>query len=170
MGKRAFHYLKKFKLSTLMKEEKGFTYVEIAIVMTILTLLIPAIFSFEYGLERQLKKGFYRQQLGAEIQQFVADVRDEIRQGQDFRLSNEGWLLFDLPSGETVRYKQDKRRLLRGVRSKEGSGYQGTTILLQDAYWIGFEPDQDGVWFEVGLQNWHSDLKVRRYFRGRSSL
>lgn len=143
---------------------------ELAVVLIIVSILIPAVFSVQYGLESQLKKGFYRHQLQAEAQQFNADVRDEIRQGINFRLSEKGWLLFELPSGETVRYKQDKRRLLRGIRSDQGEKFQGVTVLLQDAYWVGFEPDDEGVWVEIGLQNWHSDLKIRRYYRGRGAL
>ncbi|MFC4076622.1 pilus assembly FimT family protein [Salinithrix halophila] len=161
--------LKKRSVPAVSSCQGGFTYVELAVVMAVLVILIPVIFSLEYVMEKELKKGFYRHQLQAEVAQFTADVRNEVRRGRRFRLSSEGWLLFDLPSGDTVRYKQYRRRLIRSIRPSSERKFRGTTIVLQNVYFSGFEPDREGVWVETRLQNWHSDLSIRRYFRGRVS-
>lgn len=107
------------------------------------------------------------QQLAMEAEGFLSDVRDEIRQGSDFRLSSQHWLEFDLPSGETVRYRLDQRRIIRSLRAADGTQFQGTTILLHDVYYFACVPDEEGVEMEVGLQNWHTDLSVKTYIRGR---
>lgn len=150
-----------------MTEERGFTYVELAVALSLAVLLIPVVFSLGHMLEAEMKKGMGRQQLQEEASAFLSDARDELRRGFRFRLSPEGWLLFDLPTGEIVRYKHDRRRVIRGVRKPGESRFSGTTVLLQEVYYAGFYPDGDGVWLDLGMQNWYADLKVKTYVRGR---
>ncbi|MEW9033601.1 MAG: hypothetical protein AB2404_12905, partial [Planifilum fimeticola] len=147
--------------------EQGFTYVELAVVLSLVVLLIPVVFSVGHMVEAEMKEGIGRQQLQEEVSAFVSDVRDELRRGSHFRLSPEGWLLFDLPTGETIRYKHDRRRVIRSVRKPGETRFSGTTVLLQEVYYAGFYPDQDGVWLDLGLQNWYADLNVKTYVRGR---
>lgn len=140
---------------------------ELAVVLSLVVLLIPVVFSLGHMVETELKKAMGRQQLQEEAIAFVSDVRDELRRGSDFRLSPEGWLLLDLPTGETIRYKHDRRRVIRSVRKPGETRFSGTTVLLQEVYYAGFYPDGDGVWLDLGLQNWYGDLKVTTYVRGR---
>lgn len=132
-----------------------------------MVLLIPAVFSLGHMLEAEMKKAVGRQQLQEEASAFLSDARDELRRGVHFRLSPGGWLLFDLPTGETIRYKHDRRRVIRGVRKPGETRFSGTTVLLHDVYYAGFYPDGEGVWLDLGLQNWHTDISVKTYIRGR---
>ncbi|GAA5344647.1 hypothetical protein CLV97_105124 [Planifilum fimeticola] len=150
-----------------MTGEQGFTYVELAVALSLVVLLVPVVFSLGHMVEAEMKEGIGRQQLQEEASAFVSDVRDELRRGSHFRLSPEGWLLFDLPTGETIRYKHDRRRVIRSVRKPGETRFSGTTVLLQEVYFAGFYPDKHGVWLDLGLQNWYADLNVKTYVRGR---
>lgn len=147
--------------------EKGFTYAELAVALSLVVLLIPVVFSLGHMVEAEMKKAMGREQLQEEASAFVSDARDELRRGYHFRLSPEGWLLFELPTGETIRYKHDNRRVIRSVRKPGETRFSGTTVLLQDVYYAGFYPDEEGVWLDLGLQNWYADLNVKTYVRGR---
>ncbi|MFD1436014.1 hypothetical protein ACFQ5F_14025 [Kroppenstedtia eburnea] len=140
---------------------------ELAVVLSLLALLIPVVLGVSLELERGLKKMVAEQQLHSAAETFIADVRDDLRRGENFRLSSTGWLLFDLPEGETIRYKHQRRRVIRSVRPPGASRFKGTTILLDDVYFIGFDPGSDGVRFDLGLQNWHGDLDTTFFVRGR---
>ena len=113
-----------------MKEERGFSYVELAVALSLLVILIPAVMSFGLLMESNTKQMIGRQQLMMEAEAFLADLRNEVRQGTNFRLSKENWLEFDLPSGETVRYRLDKRRIIRSLRGVDEAQFRGTTICL----------------------------------------
>lgn len=136
-------------------------------VLSLLALLIPVVLGVSLGLESGLKKMVAEQQLHSGAETFIADVRNDLRRGENFRLTSTGWLLFDLPEGETIRYKHQKRRIIRSVRPPGASRFQGTTILLEDVYFIGFDPGSDGVRIELGLQNWHGDWDATFFVRGR---
>ncbi|MGI6127292.1 MAG: hypothetical protein ACOYEF_10010 [Planifilum sp.] len=138
-----------------------------AVVLGLVVLLIPVVFSLGHVVEAEVKKAVGRQQLQEEASAFITDVRDELRRGSDFRMTSEGWLLLDLPTGETIRYKHDRRRVIRSVRKPGESRFSGTTVLLQEVYYASFTPDKQGVWLDLGLQNWYSDLDVKTYVRGR---
>lgn len=140
---------------------------ELAVVLSLLALLIPVILGVSLELESGMKKMMGEQQLHSAAETFAADVRDDLRRGKDFRLSPKGWLLFDLPSGDTIRYKQDRRRVIRSVRQAGKPRFRGTTILLEDVYFIGFEPREGGVRIELGMQNWHGDFETELFVRGR---
>ncbi|GGA31537.1 hypothetical protein GCM10007416_00060 [Kroppenstedtia guangzhouensis] len=140
---------------------------ELAVVLSLLALLIPVVLGVNLELERSFKKTMAEQQLHSAAETFIADVRDELRRGENFRLSPTGWLIFDLPEGETIRYKHQRRRVIRSVRGPGTSRFQGATILLEDVYFIGFDPGPDGVRIDLGLQNWHGDLDTTFFVRGR---
>ncbi len=150
-----------------MKEERGFSYVELAVALSLLVILIPAVMSFGLLMESNTKQMIGRQQLMMEAEAFLADLRNEVRQGTNFRLSKENWLEFDLPSGETVRYRLDKRRIIRSLRGVDEAQFRGTTILLHDVYLFNCVPDHKGVEIEIGLQNWESDITLQTYLRSR---
>jgi hypothetical protein len=137
------------------------------VALTLLIVMIPALTTFQWVMESRGKRMMDRQGLQAEADVFTADVRDDLRQGTNFRLSKQGWLLFDLPTGETVRYKEKARRLIRSVRAPGESRFKGTTVMLQDVYFVSFQPTNEGVWLDIGLQNWHSDLDMKVFVRGR---
>ncbi|MFS8513963.1 MAG: hypothetical protein LOD87_09615, partial [Planifilum fulgidum] len=118
-----------------MTGERGFTYVELAVTLSLVVLLIPVVLSLGDAVEAGMKEGMGRIQLQEEASAFVSDVRDELRRGSRFRLSPEGELLFDLPTGETIRYKQDRRRVIRSVRKPGETRFSGTTVLLQEVYY-----------------------------------
>ncbi len=151
----------------MMKEERGFTYVELAVALSLVVLLVPAVMSLGLLIESGTKQIIGRQQLMMEAEAFLADLRNEVRQGNGFRLSGENWLEFDLPSGETVRYRLDKRRIIRSLRGADEAQFRGTTILLQDVYLFTCVPDKEGVEIEIGLQNWESDITLQTYLRSR---
>ncbi|MDR6224938.1 hypothetical protein [Desmospora profundinema] len=142
---------------------------EFSVVLMLLLLFVPVVMSVSFHVEKGMKEAFWEQQLQMELSAFAADVRDEIRSCTHHRLSKEGWLLMETPTGETIRYKHDRRRIIRSVRPLGESRFQGTTILAHDVYWVVFSPDGTGVHVEIGLQNWHGDREARLYFRGRTA-
>lgn len=151
-----------------LKSEAGFTYVEFSVVLLLLLLFVPIVMGISFHLEKGMKAAFWEQQLQMELSAFASDVRDEIRAGTHHRLTKEGWLLMDMPTGETIRYKHDQRRIIRSVRPRGETRFHGTTILAHDVYWVSFFPDHTGVHVEIGLQNWYGDREAQFYFRGRA--
>lgn len=166
-GQKTSATSRKHTLYALIKSEGGVTYVELAIALSLVVLLIPAVMSLSLLIESGTKQIVGRQQLMMESEAFLADLRNEVRQGRNFRLSKENWLEFDLSSGESVRYRLDKRRIIRSLRGADDVQFHGTTILLQDVYFFACTPDSNGVEIEVGLQNWESDLILKTYLRSR---
>lgn len=159
---------KRGPVHTLIRGQGGYTYVEVAVVLSLCVILIPAVMSLHHTLESDLKQLVGKQHLQGEAAAWMSRFRDEVRSGGQFRISKEGGLLFELPSGDTVQYKQNRRRLIRRVRHQGEKQFKGTTILAHDVYYAGFETDGKGVKVDIGLQNWHSDLTVQTYIRGRT--
>ena len=149
--KEACEASRKFSLYTVVRSEAGFTYVELAVALSLVVVLIPAVMTLGLVVQSGSNRIIGHQQLAMEAEGFLSDVRDEIRQGSDFRLSSQHWLEFDLPSGETVRYRLDQRRIIRSLRAADGTQFQGTTILLHDVYYFACVPDEEGVEMEVGI-------------------
>ncbi|PTX65026.1 hypothetical protein C8P63_101250 [Melghirimyces profundicolus] len=135
--------------------------------LSLLALMIPVFLAVGLELEKGVKKITAEEELRSEAGAFTADVREDIQRGRNFRLSPEGWLLFDLPSGETVRYKQHRRRVIRSVRPPGHTAFRGTTVLVHHVYFISFEPRRDGVGIELGMQNWHGDYDRKFFVGGR---
>ncbi|SDB95579.1 hypothetical protein SAMN04488112_10197 [Melghirimyces thermohalophilus] len=150
-----------------MRGEGGFTYVELAVVMSLLVLLIPIVLAVSLELEKGMKTILAEQALRSGAGAFAADVREDLRQGKNFRLTSEGWLLFEQPEEGTIRYKLDKRRIIRSVSQSGQSNFRGTTVLIHDVYMVHFTPEAGGVRIELGMQNWHGDYETEFFFRGR---
>ncbi|SFJ07158.1 Putative Competence protein ComGF [Thermoflavimicrobium dichotomicum] len=104
-----------------------------------------------------------------EYRAFLSYVQNEVKQGAHFRTEN-GALLFELPSGETIRYEQKNRQVIRRVKKANEKHFKGTMILLQHVYLILFIPDKSGVLLDVGLQSWSADLEMKIYIHGRSRV
>ncbi|SEN06514.1 hypothetical protein [Lihuaxuella thermophila] len=137
--------------------EQGFTYIELVLSFFVLVLLLPALFFAVHTLEKELKKMMGQERLQMEYLAFHAWVQDELRQGSRFRLQG-GAMLFDLPTGETVRYEVKKRQVIRSVKAKGETTFKGMTIILRHVYFIAFVPGKKEVVIDVGLQNWHASL------------
>lgn len=156
-------------LSSAPVDEQGFTYIELVLSLSALVLMLPALFFAVQTLEKEFKKMMGQERLQMEYLAFNAWVQDELRQGNHFRLQG-GALLFDLPTGETVRYEVKKRQVIRSVKAKGESRFKGTTIILRHVYFIAFIPGEKEVAIDIGLQNWHASLDLRVTIAGRTEM
>lgn len=149
------------------RDDQGFTYVELAVVLSLLLLIIPVVLAVSLDLEQALKQLIAEQELRSEAEAFATDIQKDVQRGNHFRLSPEGWLLFDFPTGETLRYRHDRRRVIRSVKKPGHSAFRGTTVLLHNVYFISFHPHRGGVSIDLGMQNWHGDVEREFFIRGR---
>lgn len=90
-------------------------------------------------------------------------MQNEIKKGRHFRLQREA-LLFELPTGETIRYQWDRGRIVRQVRQDQQSSFQGYMVMLQHVKAFRFYPQSTGVWVAFTFQN---NYTVRTFIRGR---
>ncbi|MBA4493272.1 hypothetical protein ACFO25_06640 [Paenactinomyces guangxiensis] len=158
--------LKNPPLLSILKNDRGFTYIELVISLSLLVLLLPALFFSARTLETEIKKLVSHHRLQMEYIAFVTSVQAEIRQGRGFR-TDEGALLFDLPTGETIRYKWQKRQVVRSVKKKGETAFKGMTVLANHVYFITFVPGRDKVMIDIGLQNWNANLDMSVAVAGR---
>ncbi|OYD07764.1 hypothetical protein CHM34_09850 [Paludifilum halophilum] len=133
-----------------------------------MVIIIPAVMNLYLSMERDLKKIVGKQHLQGEAAAWMTDFRDEVKSGRHFRLTEEGWLLFERSSGDTVRYSHDRRRLVRSVRRAGEKRFKGRTVMAHNVYIVTFATDREGVFVDIGLQNWHSDVSYQTYIRGRA--
>ncbi|RAL25920.1 hypothetical protein DL897_07540 [Thermoflavimicrobium daqui] len=147
-------------------KEQGFTYIELIISLSIGLLLIPAFYFCAQLLEKEVKQMMGQARLSMEYQQFLHDFQDEVKQGTNFR-TVQGALLFDLPTGDTVRYELKKRQIIRSIKKEDEVRFQGRTILLSHVYFVLFKPERSGVSLEIGLQNWYADFEMKIFIYGR---
>jgi hypothetical protein len=154
-------------LSTLgLKDEQGFTYIEMVISLTILIAIIPTLFFVGNTYHDELKhlSGQYR--LQKEYIHWMLFVQNELKQGSAFH--NEGTaLVFDLPSGDAIRYEWKDRQVLRSVKKKGTSSFQGRTILAYHVDKIAFVPSGNGVHLDICLQNRDARFALRTTIMAR---
>lgn len=94
-------------------------------------------------------------------------MQKEIKQGVHFRTQGEA-LLFDLPTGETVRYQWKDGKMIRQVKSATEPNFQGYTLLLQHVKAFRLIPKNHGVWVAFTLQDSRkSQFHVQTYIHGR---
>lgn len=151
---------------TVLKNERGYTYIELTITLSLLIVLFPAVFFLTNTLEAEFKKMVNREQLQMEYMAFHAFMMREINQATRFRLQGKD-VIVDLPTGESIRYQFKKRQIMRSVKRCGEMHYLGTTIVLQHVYFCAIVPDENGVYIDVGLQNWYSSLDLNTYIGKR---
>ncbi|MBH8597453.1 hypothetical protein [Thermoactinomyces sp. CICC 10523] len=149
-----------------LKGEAGFTYLELVIAMSVLLILLPALFFITRTFMSEIKGLDGKERLVMESMAFSGYIHQELKQGSHFRMDN-GSLYFQLPNGDTVCYRHQKRRVIRSVRAQGETAFKGNTILLQDVYYIAFVPDPVGVGMKIGMQNWNASLDWSTYVAGR---
>lgn len=149
--------------------EQGFTYLELTISLFILLVMIPAIFFCFITLVTESKKIMNEQRLQMEWISCYIRMQKELKKGKNFRISNES-LVFDLPTGETIRYRWEKQKLVRDVkRDSIHSSFQGYTLLLHHVEAFRFVSDQSGVLIAFTLRDQNkTTFSVRTYIRGRT--
>lgn len=152
-----------------LKDERGYTYIELTISLSLLIILFPAVFFLSHTLEAEFRKLMSREELQMEYRIFHASLASEIAQAT--RLSLEGKnLVLDFPTGESARYEFKKRQLIRSVRRPGDMVFRGVTIVLQHVYFSTLVPDENGVYVDVGLQNWYSHLDLSTYIGKRVNV
>lgn len=90
-------------------------------------------------------------------------MQKEVKRGQRFRTDKEA-LLFDLPTGETIRYRWDDGRIVRQIQKHKSQSFQGYTVLLQQVKAFRFFPYQSGVLMAF---TFHNDYTVHTFIQGR---
>ncbi|MCS1350547.1 hypothetical protein [Mechercharimyces sp. CAU 1602] len=137
--------------------------------LSLLALLLPTLFSLGWIVEKEMKEMMGRQRLEVAWDTFYGDLYEEIGEGSDFRLDERGDFHFELGDGRRVRYRQDSRTrsVVREVKRVNESHYKGRTVLLQEVYYAAFVPMQEGVYVDIGLQNWTADLEINTFIRSR---
>ncbi|WP_124727764.1 hypothetical protein [Staphylospora marina] len=150
-----------------MRDEKGYTYVEVIISLSVLVLLIPSLFLATRTFEGEIGKQAGRQRLEAEVLSFVPLLEQDVKRASHFRKEGEA-LVIGFPDGSSVRYEHRNRRLIRSVKEPTDSSFGGTMIVLDNVYFAAWMPDDRGVEVELGLQNWTSSMDVTLYLSERN--
>lgn len=131
--------------------------------MFILLVLIPVIFFCMTQFVMESKQIMEHERYQMDWLSCKLWMQNEIKTGKHFRIDHES-LLFDLPTGETVRYRWDRGRIVRQVQKSKDQPFQGYMILLQQVKAFRFYPRQAGVWMAFTFQN---DYSVRTFIQGR---
>jgi hypothetical protein len=139
-------------LSKLVKNEQGFAYIELVVSLSMLVAIIPSLFFVANTYQRELRRLNGQHRLQMEYTHFMIFVQNELKQGKDFH--NEGnRLLFHLSSGDAVRYEWKDQQVIRSVKKKGASSFQGRTILAYHVYSIVFMPFENNVTMEIRFQD-----------------
>jgi len=131
-------------------------------------LLLPSLFFLSHTFDMSIKEGMEKERLQMEWMAFVPQLERDVRQGTHFRLQ-DGSLIIDLDSQESVRYELNDRRIIRSVKNKGATSYRGTTLVLQDVYYAMFLPEPRGVMVDIGMQGWHTHRDFALFLAKRSS-
>lgn len=133
----------------------------------ILLIMFPAIFFYFLSLVTDGQKVMDDQRLQMEWLTCYTWMQKEIKQGIHFRTKDEA-LLFDLPTGETIRYQWKAGKIIRQVKSPAEADFRGYTLLLQHVEAFRFIPKNDGVLVAFSLQDVRKNrLNVQTYIHGR---
>lgn len=149
-----------------MKKEAGFTYIEFCVVLSVLILFLPALFFVSLTAEKEIKEMIHHSRLEMDYLSFLIWLEKDVQKGVRFQEKN-GLLYIEQDQNVIIRYSLKDRRLIRSVKKTEEKEFRGTTIVLDDVYYAHFLPDEKGVKFHVGLQNWHSHQEFEAYFSKR---
>ncbi len=141
----------------------GFTYIELVLSMFLTLVMVPAIFFCFFQFVSEGKKIMENERNQMNWLSCYMWMHKEIKRAQNFRTDKET-LLFELPTGETVRYRWDQGRIVRQIQKRPHQSFQGYTVLLQQVKAFRFIPDQSGVLISF---TFHNDYVVRTYIQGR---
>lgn len=141
----------------------GFTYIELVIAMFLLMMIVPVIFFCFIQLVTEGQKIMDQERYQMNWLSCYIWMQRELKNGQHFRVDQEA-LLFEMPSGDLVRYHWDRGRIVRQVRKRKSKSFQGYTVLLQDVRAYRLFPYQSGVLMAFTFPN---DYTVRTFIRGR---
>lgn len=131
--------------------------------MFILLIMIPALFFCFIHLVSDSQKTMQHERFQMNWLSAYLWMQREIKQGVNFRMERET-LLFDLPTGETVKYRWDQGRIVRQIRQRENEPFKGYTVLLEEIKAYRFFPYRSGVLLAFTFSN---DYSVRTFIRGR---
>jgi len=147
-----------------LKKEKGFTYVELVICLTLFSILVPVIFFTFSNLNFSIKKIINRNALALQYLSFISWFEKEVKEGRDFKVQDNS-LTFFLPNNSLVKYELKKRKIFRSVYNSKDRCFKGVTILLDNVYYVIFLNYKNGVYIDLGLQNWYTTIEFSKYIR-----
>jgi competence protein ComGF len=134
----------------------------------IISMVLPVFFFATQVLRQEVEKQIVEQRLRGEYLSFLSFAQRELKTGTQFR-TDQGALLFELSTGETVRYEQKSSQIIRQVKQVDSPRFQGHTILLQYVDQVFFTPDAQGVTITVHLKNKKVVSKMETYIAARES-
>lgn len=134
-----------------LRSERGAIYLEAILSLMMISMVIPVFFFAAQLLRQEVDKQIEEQRLRGEYLTFLSFAQRELKTANQFRVQ-QGALLFELPTGETVRYEQKKGQIVRQRKQVDSPHFQGHTVLLQYVDQVFFTPDQQGVAMTIYLK------------------
>jgi type II secretory pathway component PulJ len=145
--------------------ERGFTYLEVILSFSLISLLFPLSFGFFYVVSTDIWTQLNKHRLVTQFDRLSIQVqRDEtnaVRIHADHRQ-----LELLLSDGRAIRYTWQKGKIIRSVKEHTNSVYRGHTILLYDVITAKAVPVSNGAELYVYVANRSASYLGNLFVRG----
>lgn len=123
----------------MVRNEKGFTFVEMLVTFSILIVILSFITPFLGVVFRDNSDQFNK----LEWQILIQQMKMEIREAKDITISNNGSVFYTNETGDSISFEKYNDKIRRRVNLK------GHEVLLQQISDVRFEPRPNGFLISV---------------------
>lgn len=155
-----------YKSECLPVSEQGFTYLEIVIVLALVTTIFPFAFSFYYSVSNDLQKHLIEHQLYEQFDQFQSQFMRDATNSVDF-MSQKNQLIMTMGDRQQVLYRFSRGQIVRSTRQNNTNYFEGNTILLYHVHHFTVERKRKGIQLSIDLMDQGAHFFAKSFAWGR---